>query len=72
MQADFLPCAYISLPQWRFIHICVMKKFTKNILCMNAESSAYEGGTDACRLAQGCKFRILASLRVFWAKRHHI
>ena len=51
MQADFLQCAYISLPQWRFIHICVMKKFTKNILCMNAESSAYEGGTDACRLA---------------------
>ena len=34
--------------------------------------SAYEGGGDARRLAQGCKFVILVSLRVFWAKRHHI
>ena len=34
--------------------------------------SAYERGRDACRLAYGCKFRILVSLRVFWANRHHI
>ena len=34
--------------------------------------SAYERGGDACRLAKGCKFRVLVSLRVFWAKRHHI
>ena len=34
--------------------------------------SAYEMGGDARRLAKGCKFRILVSLRVFWAKRHHI
>ena len=34
--------------------------------------SAYEMGGDARRLALGCKFRILVSLRVFWAKRHYI
>ena len=34
--------------------------------------SAYEMGGDARRLAEGSKFRILVSLRVFWAKRHHI
>ena len=34
--------------------------------------SAYERGGDARRLASGCKFRILVSLTVFWAKRHHI
>ena len=34
--------------------------------------SAYERGGDARRLAQGCKFRILVSLKVFWAKRYHI
>ena len=28
-------------------------------------------GQDACRLAEGCKFRILVSLRVFWAKSHY-
>ena len=33
--------------------------------------SAYERGRDACRLAQGCKFWILVSQRVLWAKRHH-
>ena len=33
--------------------------------------STCESGGDARRLAQGCKFRILVSLRVFWAKRHH-
>ena len=27
-------------------------------------------GGDAHRLAQGCQFRILVSLRVFWAKCH--
>ena len=36
------------------------------------EKSAYESGGDARRLAWGCKFWILVSLRVFWAKRHHI
>ena len=35
-------------------------------------NSAYERGGDARRLAYRCKFRILVSLRVFWAKRHHI
>ena len=34
--------------------------------------SAYERGGDARGLASGCKFRILVSLTVFWAKRHHI
>ena len=34
--------------------------------------SAYERGGDARRFAKGCKFRILVSLRVFWANRHHI
>ena len=34
--------------------------------------SAYERGGDARRLAQGCEFRILVSLRVFWAKHHYI
>jgi len=44
-----------------------------------AKPKGGEGGTphmkgcgDARRLAQGCTFRILVSLRVFWAKRHHI
>ena len=36
------------------------------------EDSTYERGGDARLLAEGCKFRILVSLRVFWAKRHHI
>ena len=35
-------------------------------------NSAYERGGDACRLVYGCKFRVLVSLRVFWANRHHI
>ena len=30
------------------------------------------GGGGARRLTYGCKFRILVSLRVFWAKRHHM
>ena len=34
--------------------------------------TAYERDGDARRLASGCKFRILVSLRVFWGKRHHI
>ena len=38
---------------------------------MPGGNSAYERGGDA-HLAQGYKFRILVSLRVFWAKRHHI
>ena len=33
---------------------------------------AYERTGDARRLAKGYKFRILVSLRVFWAKRHHM
>ena len=32
----------------------------------------YERDGDARRLAQGCKFRILISLRVFWAKRRYM
>ena len=32
----------------------------------------YETGGDARRLAEGYKFHILVSLRVFWAKPHHI
>ena len=32
----------------------------------------YQRGGDAFRLAQGCQFRILVSLGVFWAKRHYI
>ena len=31
-----------------------------------------ERGGDARRLAQACKFRILVSLRVSWAKRYYI
>ena len=31
-----------------------------------------KGGWYVRRLAYGYKFRILVSLRVFWAKRHHI
>ena len=34
--------------------------------------SPYQMGGDARRLAWGYKFRILVSLGVFWAKRHHI
>ena len=33
-------------------------------------SHRYEKGGDARRLAEGCKFLILISLRVFWVKRH--
>ena len=33
---------------------------------------SYERGGDARRLPYGCKFRIFVSLRVIWAKRHHI
>ena len=33
---------------------------------------SYERGGDACRLAQGCKFQILVSLREFWPKHHYI
>ena len=36
------------------------------------DDSAYERGGDACRLVYGCKFRVLVSLRVFWANHHHI
>ena len=36
------------------------------------EEPGKEMGWDARRLAYGCKFRILVSLRVFWAKRHRI
>ena len=32
----------------------------------------YKKGRDALRLAWRCKFRILVSLRVFWAKCNHI
>ena len=32
----------------------------------------YEKGGNARRLAEGCKFRILVSHRVFLAKRHYI
>ena len=32
----------------------------------------YERGGDARRLDKGCKFRILVSLKVFWAKRYYI
>ena len=32
----------------------------------------YERGGDARRLAYECKFQILVSLRVFWAKHHYI
>ena len=32
----------------------------------------YERAGDARRLASGCKFQILFSLRVFWAKHHYI
>ena len=31
----------------------------------------YEMDGDARRLASGCKFRILVSLRAFWAKCHY-
>ena len=31
----------------------------------------YKKGRDARRLAWGCKFRVLVSLGVFWAKRNH-
>ena len=31
-----------------------------------------ESGGDARRLAWGCKFWILVSVRVFWVKHHHI
>ena len=34
--------------------------------------SAYESGGDARRLPWGCKFRILVSVTVFWAKRYYI
>ena len=50
---------------WSF-HVVVLqrtkKKCTKN----------YERGRDALRLAKGCQFRILVSLRVFWGKRYHM
>ena len=32
----------------------------------------YERGGDVRRLAYECKFQILVSLRVFWAKHHYI
>ena len=50
--------------------------FISLIACVAARGgggeSAYESGGDTRRLAKGCKFRILVSFRVFWAKRHHI
>ena len=41
-------------------------------VCSPAEGLLYEKGGDARRLAYGCKFPILVSFRVFWAKRHYI
>ena len=32
----------------------------------------YKKGRDVCRLAWRCKFRILVSLTVFWAKRNRM
>ena len=40
--------------------------------CFPGGDSLYDRGGDARRLAQGYKFRILVSLRVFWAKHHYI
>ena len=44
----------------------------KGLIQTQGVDSAYKRGGDAHRLAQGCKFRILVSLKVFQAKRHHI
>ena len=48
------------------------KNRSKSTIKRARGDSAYERGGDARRLAQGCKFRILVSLRVFWEKRPHI
>ena len=42
------------------------------VLGGGGDDSVYERGGDACRLVYGCKFRVLVSLRVFWANHHHI
>ena len=49
-----------------------MSVFFRNGICLRGGGdSPYEIGGDARRLAWGCKFPILVSFRVFWAKRHH-
>ena len=48
------------------------KNWWEELEARGGGDSAYERDGDARRLASGCKFRILVSLRVFWGKRHHI
>ena len=46
--------------------------FVKDKFSFHLVFFGVERGGDASRLAQGCKSRILVSLRTFWAKHHHI
>ena len=50
-------------PKWTISHFPTLS---------SRGDSVYEWSGDAHPLAYGCKFRILGSLRVFWAKHHYI
>ena len=65
--------ACIKVPEKsRFSDSCGSRSMNLPYKSPGGGDSAYEMGGDAPRLAKGCKFQILLSLRVFWAKRHHI
>ena len=55
-----------------FSNVFVISGSQVKVVIRGGGDSAYESGGDARRLTEGCKFRILDSFRVFWAKRHHI
>ena len=55
-----------------YMTFTIVGKFKPKAVSPPGGNSAYERGGDTRHLAYGCKFRILVSLRVFWAKRHHI
>ena len=58
-------CACYSLIRWRFVHHPCYRPHTP------PDGLPCERSENARRLAKGCKFQILVSLRVFWAKPHY-
>ena len=71
-ERDTTPLRWRPINPLRFIFYHSRSTDFKEKKKARVVDSAYERGGDARRLAQRCKFRILVSLRVFWAKCHHI
>ena len=53
-------------------HFCMPEKTVDSSRPGGGGDTVYERGGDARRLAYGCKFRILVSLKVFLAKHYYI